>query len=63
MPTPFANPRLSSRKGVFWKRGLFGKVHILEILEIVEISENLQAVENEGASDHFPEILEILELF
>ena len=31
---------LGSEKGVFWKRGLFRKVHFLEILEILEILEN-----------------------
>ena len=52
-------------KGVFWKRGLFRKVHFLEILEnseILEILENPQTVENEGESDHFLEILENLEI-
>ena len=49
------------KKGVFWKRGLFRKVHffleILENLEILEILENLgilEILEN-------LEILEILE--
>ena len=49
-------------KGVFWKRGLFRKVHFLEILEnleILEILENPQTVENKGESGHFLEILEI----
>ena len=32
-----------SEKGVFWKRGLFGKVHFLEILENFEILENTQS--------------------
>ena len=55
-------------KGVFWKRGLFKKVHFLEILEnleILEILENLenpQTVENKGEADHFLEILENLEI-
>ena len=54
-----------SEKGVFWKRGLFRKVHLLEILEnleILEILENRQTVENKGESDHFLEILENLEI-
>ena len=54
-----------SEKGVFWKRGLFRKVHFLEILEnleILEILENPQTVENKGESDHFLEILENLEI-
>ena len=36
------------KKGVFWKRGLFRKVHSLEILEnleILEILENRQTLE------------------
>ena len=45
-----------SEKGVFWKRGLFRKVHFLEILE------NPQSVENEGESNHSLEILENLEI-
>ena len=43
-----------SEKGVFWKRGLFRKVHFLEILEnleILEILEKSQTVENKGESD------------
>ena len=55
----------SSEKGVFWKRGLFRKVHFLEILEnleILEFLENPQTVENKGESDHFLEILENLEI-
>ena len=48
-----------SEKGVFWKRGLFRKVHLLEILENLE---NPQTVENKGESDHFLEILENLEI-
>ena len=51
-----------SEKGVFWKRGLFRKVHFLETLEnleILEILENPQTVENKGECDHFLEILEI----
>ena len=54
-----------SEKGVFWKRGLFRKVHFLEILEnleILEILENPHAVENKGESGHFLEILENLEI-
>ena len=54
-----------SEKGVFWKRGLFRKVHFLEILEnleILEILENPPTVENIGEADHFPEILETLEI-
>ena len=50
-----------SEKGVFWKRGLFRKVHLLEILEnleILEFPEISQTVENKGDSDHFLEILE-----
>ena len=46
----------ASEKGVFWKRGLFRKVHFLENLEILEILENPQTVENKGESDHFLEI-------
>ena len=53
---------LSSEKGVFWKRGLFRKVHFLEILDNLEILENPQTVENKGESDHFLEILENLEM-
>ena len=37
-----------SEKGLFWKRGLFRKVHFLEILEnleILEIQENPQTLE------------------
>ena len=54
-----------SEKGVFWKRGLFRKVHFLEILEnveILEILENPQTVENKVEFDHFLEILENLEI-
>ena len=53
-----------SEKGVFWKRGLFRKVHFLEIpknLETLEFPENPQTLENKGDSDHFLEILENLE--
>ena len=47
----FVNPW----KGVFWKRGLFRKVHFLEIPENLE---NPQTVERKkGISDHFLEIL------
>ena len=49
-----------SEKGVFWKRGLFRKVHhfleILKNLEILEILENPQTVEKKEESDHFLEI-------
>ena len=48
-------------KRVFWKRGLFRKVHLLEIpdtLEVLEILDNPQTVGNKGESDHFLEILE-----
>ena len=31
-----------SEKGVFWKRGLFTKIHFLEILENLEILEILE---------------------
>ena len=54
-------PESGSEKGVFWKRGLFRKIHFLEILEnleILEILESSQSVENKGESDHFLEILE-----
>ena len=54
-----------SEKGVFWKRGLFRKVHVLEILEnleILEFLENPQTVEKKGDSDHFLEILENFEI-
>ena len=57
--------RSGSEKGVFWKRGLFRKVHFLEILEnleILEFLENSQIVEKKGDSDHFLEILENLEI-
>ena len=56
---------LGLEKGVFWKRGLFRKVHFLEILENLEILEFLehpQTVEKKGDSDHFLEILENLEI-
>ena len=64
---PLGNGKLSSgsEKGVFWKRGLFRKVHFLEILENLEILEFLespQTVENKGGPDHFLEILENLEI-
>ena len=55
-----------SEIGVFWKRGLFRKVHFLEILEnleILEILENPQTLENKGESDHFLEVLENLEIW
>ena len=32
-----SGPKSGSEKGVFWKRGLFRKVHSLEILENLEI--------------------------
>ena len=48
-----------SEKGIFWKRGLFRKVHFLEILEILE---NPQTLENKEESDHVLEILENLEI-
>ena len=54
-----------SEKGVFWKRGLFRRVHFLEILEnleILEILENPQTLENKGETNHFLEILENLEI-
>ena len=51
-----------SEKGVFWKRGLFRKIHFPEIPENLEILENSQTVENKGESDHFLEILENLEI-
>ena len=54
-----ATPSSGSEEGVFWKRGLFGKVHSLEILENVDILENLenpQTLESKGESDHFLEI-------
>ena len=56
-----------SEKGVFWKRGLFRKVHFLEILENLEILEildlkNPQTLENKRESDHSLEILENLEI-
>ena len=41
-----------SEKEVFWKRGLFRKVHF------PENSENPQIVENKGESDHFLEFRE-----
>ena len=55
----------SSEKGVFWKRGLFRKVHHLEILEklkVLELLENHQTVENKGKSDRFLENLENSEI-
>ena len=58
---PKSSESSGSEKGVFWKRGLFRKVHFLEILENLEnleILENPQTVENKGESEHFPEILE-----
>ena len=58
LPPLFSGPK----KGVFWKRGLFRKVHFLEIQENVEILENPQTVENKGESNHFLEILENLEI-
>ena len=58
-------PNSGSEKGVFWKRGLFRKVHFLEILEnleTLEILESPQTLENKRDSDHFLEILENLEI-
>ena len=55
-------PCSGSEKGVFWKRGLFRKIHFLENLEILEILENPQTVENKREADHFLEILENLEI-
>ena len=52
-------PLIGFGKGVFWKRGLFRKVHFLEILEF---QENPQTAEKKGDSDHFPEIVENLEI-
>ena len=37
----FRSQRSGSEKGVFWERGLFRRVHVLEILEI----ENLEILE------------------
>ena len=51
-----------SEKGVFWKRGLFRKVHFLEILEILVFLEKSPTVEKKGDSDHVLEILENLEI-
>ena len=39
--SPREPQRRSLEKGVFWKRGLFRKVHFLEILESLEILEIL----------------------
>ena len=50
-------------KRVFWKRGLFRKIHFLEILENLEILDNPQTVENKGESDPFLETLENLEIY
>ena len=58
-------PESGSEKGVFWKRGLFRKVHFLEILEnleMLEFLENPKTVENKGDIDHFLQILENLEI-
>ena len=56
-----------SEKGLFWKRGLFRKVHFLKVLENLEILlqtlEKSQTVESKEESDHFLEILENLENF
>ena len=52
---------LGLEKGVFWKWGLFRKVHFLEsleTLEILEILENPQTLENKGESDRLLQILE-----
>ena len=54
-----------SEKGVFWKRGLFRKVHFLETLEnleILEILENPQTGKQRRIRP-FREILENLEIF
>ena len=65
-PEQVSNTTISgSEEGVFWKRGLFRKVHFLEILEnleILEFLENPQTVEKKGGSDHFLEILETTEI-
>ena len=50
-----------SEKGVFWKRGLFRKVHSLEILENLENPQTVEKIQK-GESDHFVESLEILEI-
>ena len=60
-PKCVANSFGFGKKGVFWKRGLFRKVHFVEIfrnLEMLEILENPQTAENQGDSGHFLEILE-----
>ena len=44
----FCRPCIWFGKGVFWKRGLFRKVHFLEILKILD---NPYSVENKGDSD------------
>ena len=53
---------MCKEEGVFWKRGLFRKVHFLEILEILEnveileileFLENPQTVEKKGDSTIF----------
>ena len=52
-----------SEKGVFWKRGLFRKVLVLEILENLEsrVFGEPQTAENKADSHHFLENVEILE--
>ena len=52
-------------KGVFWKRGLFRKVHFPEMLEKFRGSRDFrepETVENKGESGHFLEILETFEI-
>ena len=61
-PQHESNLRSGSEKGVFWKRGLFRKVHENLVKEILGILENRQTLENKGESDHFLEILESLEI-
>ena len=61
----FCSGMSGSEQGVFWKRGLFRKVHFLEVLEnleILEFLENPQTVEKKGDSDHLPESLENLKI-
>ena len=55
------NEIFGSEKGVFWKRGLFRKVHFLEVLENLEFLREPPACGKKGDSDHFLEILENLE--
>ena len=54
----------SEKRGLL-EKGSFRKVHLLEILEKekgLEFLENPRTVENPGESDHFLEILEIVEI-